>query len=246
MNFCPPQPTVTTKTNTRYSEYCLSWLLTLSARHIKSRQQPYRDHLVGMPYLAPDTPLASHRQPHAPSMRFVADTLILAYWRAPPRNESPPPPHTPSALACLSTQALREGLHELYPFMVNVNIVDIWTERAPLLLNMLVGSFQSMAERSPVWKALWELSRFPPARRVSDVSLERESAEARGRTFRDFCSAKGCRSVRIYRLAPCPRQVEERGHGIVELPLRAPVFLTMLLDCSWCRMYVGLISADWS
>ena len=62
-------------------------------------------------------------------------------------------------------------MHELYPFMVNVNIVDIWTERAPLLLNMLVGSFQSMAERSPVWKALWELSRFPPARRVSDVSL---------------------------------------------------------------------------
>ena len=123
-----------------------------------------------MPYLAPDTLLASHRQSHAPSMRYVANTLILAYWRAPPRNESLPR-HPPSALACLSTQALREGLHELYPFMVNVNIVDIWTERAPLLLNMLVGSFQSMAERSPVWKALWELSRFPPARRVSDVSL---------------------------------------------------------------------------
>lgn len=164
MNFCPPQPTVTTKTNTRY---CLCWLLTLS---IKSLQQPYRGRLLGMPYLAPDTLLASHRQSHAPSMRYVANTLILAYWRAPPRNESLPR-HPPSALACLSTQALREGLHELYPFMVNVNIVDIWTERAPLLLNMLVGSFQSMAERSPVWKALWELSRFPPARRVSDVSL---------------------------------------------------------------------------
>ena len=70
-------------------------------------------------------------------------------------------------------------MHDLYPFMVVVDIVDVWRQRAPLLTSMIVGSFLSMAEGSRVWRAVWELSRFPPARRVADVSLERERERKR-------------------------------------------------------------------
>ena len=60
--------------------------------------------------------------------------------------------------------------------MIDINIVDIWTQHAPWPLNTFVGSYQFMAKRPFIWKALFEYGRFPPARKASKVSYEKERA----------------------------------------------------------------------
>lgn len=77
-------------------------------------------------------------------------------------------------LACMSTQALEAAFNQLYPGMLDVDIVDIWTDHASWPLNTFVGAYQFMAKRPLIWKALFEYGRFPPARKLSDVSRERE------------------------------------------------------------------------
>ena len=74
----------------------------------------------------------------------------------------------------MSTQALEAAFNQLYPGMLDVDIVDIWTDHASWPLNTFVGAYQFMAKRPLIWKALFEYGRFPPARKLSDVSRERE------------------------------------------------------------------------
>eukprot|EP00904_Undaria_pinnatifida_P003607 jgi/Undpi1/13247/HiC_scaffold_8.g02909.m1 len=67
-----------------------------------------------------------------------------------------------------SAEALEAAFNQLYPGMLDVDIVDIWTDHASWPLNTFVGAYQFMAKRPLIWKALFEYGRFPPARKLSD------------------------------------------------------------------------------
>lgn len=111
-------------------------------------------------------------------MRYVAGILsytVVQVLAAPTWTDPPP-----SALACLSTQALKAAFDEMYQGMVDVDIVDIWTQHAPWPLNTFVGAYQFMAKHPLIWKALWEYGRFPPTRRLSKVSHKRERTQKPG------------------------------------------------------------------
>lgn len=71
-------------------------------------------------------------------------------------------------------QALEAAFDELYPGMVDIDIVDIWTHHAPSPLNKFVGAYRFLAKHPFLWKALWEYGRFPLTRRFSKVSHQRE------------------------------------------------------------------------
>ena len=69
----------------------------------------------------------------------------------------------------------------MYQGMIGVDIVDISSQLAPWPLNTFVGVYQFMAKHPLIWKTLWEYGRFPPTRKLFEVSHKRERKRERER-----------------------------------------------------------------
>lgn len=74
----------------------------------------------------------------------------------------------------MPTQNLRAAFGDLFLHEADVDICTLH-EPGLLDLNPFVGLHRFMSKRPVIGKVMWELSRFPPTRKVSEVSRERES-----------------------------------------------------------------------
>lgn len=67
-----------------------------------------------------------------------------------------------------SAEALEAAFDILYPGQVSVKMVDILTEHSAWPVNESVAAYQYAAKNPIVWRAMYEVARFPPTRWFND------------------------------------------------------------------------------
>lgn len=67
-----------------------------------------------------------------------------------------------------SAEALRSALEKLYPSHVDVNIVDFWVDLAEGFFVKFPQQYTFLAKHPWMWKFTYEITRFPPARFLTE------------------------------------------------------------------------------
>lgn len=129
----------------------------------------------GPPAASPGGPPAAAPEP--PAALLPASVAALPAMAAPPG--APPAERRKLRVLVLSSdtggghrasaQALRAALEALYPAQVHVDIVDFWVDLAAGPFAGFPGQYTFLAKRPVLWKMSYELTRFPPARGVTEA-----------------------------------------------------------------------------